>query len=109
MAFTRNCDVCGHKLSLHTAQKQAATVAPVLSAPTPPTPAPAVQPAAGWYPDPSGSGRQRWWNGQAWTEDYSPAVQPAPAGPAAGWYPDPAGGSSQRWWDGLAWTEHAQP
>lgn len=22
---------------------------------------------AGWYPDPGGSGRHRWWSGEAWT------------------------------------------
>ena len=50
---------------------------------TPPTP-------AGWYPDPDGTGGQRYWDGMAWTEHRSPAVeapQPAaepaaPAGPA---------------------------
>jgi Domain of unknown function (DUF4352)/Protein of unknown function (DUF2510) len=45
---------------------------------TPPTP-------AGWYPDPDGAGGQRYWNGSAWTEHRSPAVDttPAAAGPAA--------------------------
>jgi uncharacterized protein YxjI len=33
-------------------------------------------PPAGWYPDPSGSGASRWWDGQTWTEHLS---QPAPA------------------------------
>ena len=40
----------------------------------------------GWYPDPYGSGRLRWWNGQNWTENLNPQpadpprlpVQPAP-------------------------------
>jgi hypothetical protein len=29
---------------------------------------PPPQPAAGWYPDPGGSGDQRYWDGQRWTE-----------------------------------------
>lgn len=33
------------------------------------TPMPAAVPPAGWYPDPAGTPRQRWWNGVAWTED----------------------------------------
>jgi len=39
---------------------------------TPPTP-------AGWYPDPDGSGGQRYWDGTAWTEHRSPATPPAEA------------------------------
>jgi hypothetical protein len=38
-------------------------------------------PPAGWYPDPNGSADQRWWNGQSWTSDMSPA--PAPVASAA--------------------------
>src|SRR6476620_4302306 len=40
---------------------------------TPPTP-------AGWYPDPDGSGGQRYWDGSAWTEHRSPAT-PEPTAP----------------------------
>jgi hypothetical protein len=38
---------------------------------------------AGWYPDPSGTGRQRWWDGRGWTEHYEAAVS-EPAGPVSG-------------------------
>jgi hypothetical protein len=35
-------------------------------------------PAAGWYPDPAGTPRTRWWDGTRWTENYSaPAAQTA--------------------------------
>jgi hypothetical protein len=40
---------------------------------------------AGWYPDPDGSGGQRYWDGFIWTEHRSPAVgAPEPAGEHSG-------------------------
>jgi hypothetical protein len=38
---------------------------------TPPAP-------AGWYPDPDGSGAQRYWDGSAWTQHLSPDAPPTP-------------------------------
>lgn len=38
-------------------------------------------PPAGWYPDPAGAPRQRYWNGTAWTEHYHPPVVAAPPPP----------------------------
>jgi hypothetical protein len=38
----------------------------------PTAPLPHATPAAGWYPDPSSPGRQRYWSGVAWTEDVRP-------------------------------------
>jgi len=42
-------------------------------------------PAAGWYPDPAGSGGQRWWNGSAWGDQVQPAPQPV-AQPGQPWH-----------------------
>lgn len=36
---------------------------------------------AGWYPDPEGAPRTRWWDGTAWTDDYRDAPAP-PTGTA---------------------------
>ncbi|GGB26083.1 scramblase [Flexivirga endophytica] len=35
-----------------------------------------TNPPAAWHPDPAGSNRLRWWDGQQWTEHYQP--MPAP-------------------------------
>jgi len=72
----------------------------------------------GWYDD--GSGRQRWWNGQAWTGVFQAELAPNALQPRAiaqrrafaeplaltpaGWYDD--GWGRQRWWDGQRWTEY---
>jgi hypothetical protein len=41
----------------------------------------------GWYPDPSGSGGQRYWDGTQWTQQVAPGPQPAPPGPQYGYGP----------------------
>ena len=44
-----------------------------LSPSSQPAPAPPLPPA-GWFPDPSGTGTQRYWDGHQWTEHRSPSV-----------------------------------
>jgi hypothetical protein len=39
---------------------------------------------AGWYSDPDGSGGQRYWDGQQWTEHRAPAAAAPPPPPGAG-------------------------
>lgn len=36
---------------------------------------------AGWYPDPAGSGRQRYFDGENWTDNYAPAAATGPVPP----------------------------
>ncbi|QCB97385.1 DUF2510 domain-containing protein [Arthrobacter sp. PAMC25564] len=41
---------------------------------------PGPRPAPGWYPDPAGSGRLRWWDGTAWTGHLNAPTPAIPAG-----------------------------
>lgn len=34
---------------------------------------------AGWYPDPENAGQQRYWDGNAWTDNFAPGTVAAPA------------------------------
>ena len=36
-------------------------------------------PVPGWYSDPAGSGRLRWWSGTEWTEQFQDAPTAAPS------------------------------
>jgi uncharacterized protein YxjI len=47
-------------------------------------------PPPAWYPDPAGSGGQRWWDGQGWSEHVQPPPPPPPPAQAA--VPPPPGG-----------------
>jgi len=39
----------------------------------PPSASSGIPPAAGWYADPAGTGRQRYWDGAQWTASTAPA------------------------------------
>lgn len=68
----------------------------------------------GWYPDPSGSGMLRFFDGHRWTDRFAKNPSPPPAPPtstappalSAGWYPDPDRQQRRRYWDGQEWTAH---
>jgi len=86
--------------------------------------------APGWYPDPTGISRFRWWDGRHWTEREQPSMQAPPvlppqhgdagyrqdgptgkpqapdnpAGPVPGWYPPTGRTDFECWWDGRQWT-----
>ena len=74
--------------------------------------------APGWYPDAYESGRQRYFDGARWTDNYYYATTSAPMYPTrpadptlehpqpAGWYPDPHEQARRRYWDGQRWTNH---
>jgi hypothetical protein len=55
---------------------------------------------AGWYPDPSGSGQQRYWDGSQWTDQYAPGAGTAPAQQPGGAPAParPAGPPPNLWW-----------
>jgi hypothetical protein len=55
------------------AHRAAAAQVPVVPMSSPAThTAASATPPAGWFPDPSGSAQQRWWDGQRWTEHVAP-------------------------------------
>ena len=40
-------------------------------------------PVAGWYPDPAGGPRSRWWDGTAWTEHFQDPYSTSAVAPKA--------------------------
>lgn len=75
-AVTKNCSICGHKLSLHTGEDYVApTSQPVVvvhQPAAPVNPPPTQGPPAGWYTDQLNPSLQRWWDGTRWTEHTQP-------------------------------------
>lgn len=49
---------------------------------------------AGWYPDPTASATERYWDGAAWTEHRRPVVAQPPTPPPAPPPPMPYGGTA---------------
>jgi hypothetical protein len=95
MAFTANCNVCGHKLSLHDRPGAQSAVSRLVSA--------TVNPAA------AGDGRPfppSFYEGREMPAEPASSAPVVPSGPEAGWYTDPDGTPNHRWWDGQRWTEH---
>ena len=75
---------------------------------------PGLLPPMGWYPDPAGSGQERYWDGSAWTANLRPApppmpeqASPAPASAAAPGVPQGTVPSSARYAPGspAGWSQ----
>lgn len=62
-----------------------------------------TQPRAGWYPDPSDPSRQRYFDGNAWTENYAPFPAPPP-GVGQSAKPAKQSGINKRWLFGVGVT-----
>lgn len=64
------------------------------------------QPPAGWYPDPAGSGGERFWDGVAWSQSTrdKAAPQPTPEAPQSG----PTAGAPQHYGTPSAAQQHGQ-
>lgn len=54
-------------------------------------------PAPGFYPDPNDANKQRYWDGNEWTDNY------------AGFFPDPDNPGMVRYWDGKEWSGETMP
>lgn len=67
-------------------------------------------PPPGWYDEPDSPGRERWWDGEQWTEHRrsggpeASGMSLATSATPEGWYPEPGMRGSMRWWDGQQWT-----
>lgn len=91
--FTKNCSICGHKLSLHQStdyvQPSGYWVNPQAQV-QPQQPIVIIQQVPAPYPP---------------QQHYPPQQVQRPQSPPA-WHADPARRHEFRWWDGQRWTEH---
>lgn len=87
--FTKNCSICGHKLSLHKGVDYVQPRGQYPAQQMPQQPIVIVQ----QVPMPQ----------QAYPSQPYPVQQQAQSG---AWHPDPAHRHELRWWDGQRWTEH---
>lgn len=83
--FTKNCSICGHKLSLHQGTDYVQPRGQYPAQQMPQQPVVIVQQVPVYQP--------------------YPQQQQQAARPGA-WHPDPAHRHELRWWDGQRWTEH---
>lgn len=72
----RHCDHCGAATSLSTCPQCGQSNSTATVTATAPATAPTATPA-GWYPDPEGSGRQRYWDTARWTDAYADDAPPS--------------------------------
>lgn len=61
------------------------------------------QAVAGWYPDPTGTVGERWWNGKVWTKQTRPYAAPQSTAASYSWSTQPAAPEAPQASQALGW------